>query len=154
MSNRNPQTNEVHHSEVIDEIDYTWRLDPFNHALPPFDRHITGIVDTLPIYLPTPHNWYLSTLFFQPKYKACVLKMQLGISLSWCNKVGGKTGCVSQCVTSSSHGLRRHVARHRDTQKVHRSSKYPTISISRYLFIFVFYRYISFFYRYCEWVET
>ena len=34
-------------SEVIDEIDYTWRLDPFNHALPPFDRHITGIVDTL-----------------------------------------------------------------------------------------------------------
>ena len=66
---------------LIDEIDYTWRLDPHNHALPPFDRAVTGIVDTLPIYIPSPHNWYLSTLFFQPKYKACVLKMQLGISL-------------------------------------------------------------------------
>ena len=64
---------------LIDEIDYTWRLDPHNHALPPFDRAVTGIVDTLPIYIPSPHNWYLSTLFFQPKYKACVLKMQLGI---------------------------------------------------------------------------
>ena len=68
-------------ANIIEEIDYSWRLDPYNHALPPFDQSITGIVDTLPIYIATPHYWWLSSLFFQPKYKACVLKMQLGISL-------------------------------------------------------------------------
>ena len=60
---------------LIDEIDYTWRLDPHNHALPPFDRAVTGIVDTLPIYIPSPHNWYLSTLFFQPKYNGCTRRL-------------------------------------------------------------------------------
>jgi hypothetical protein len=68
-------------ANIICEINYNWRLDPFNHGFPPFDRSFTGIVDTLPVYIPEPHNWYLSTFFHQPKYGCCVLKMQLGINL-------------------------------------------------------------------------
>ena len=34
------------------------------------------------MYIAHPHSWWLAKLFFQPKYKACVLKMQLGITLS------------------------------------------------------------------------
>ena len=67
-------------ANIIDEVDYTWRFNQFNHGLPPFDKAVTGIVDTLPIVISTPHSWWLSTLFYQPKYKATVVKMQLGIS--------------------------------------------------------------------------
>ena len=67
-------------AQIVDEIDYGLRLSHMNHALPPFDKCFTGIVDTLPVYLPTPHNWHVSTLFFQPKYDSCVVKMQLGIT--------------------------------------------------------------------------
>ena len=38
------------------------------------------MVDTLPIWVPAPHSPYLHSLFYRPKYKACVLKMQLGIT--------------------------------------------------------------------------
>ena len=67
-------------ANILDEVDYARRLDPYNHGLPPFDKSFTILVDTLPIYIPAPHDWYLSTLFYQPKYKACVVKMQLGIN--------------------------------------------------------------------------
>ena len=69
-------------AQIVDEVNYGWRLDPYNHGLPPFDRCFTGIVDTLPVYPPTPHKWWMSALMFQPKYKACVMKFQLGISFA------------------------------------------------------------------------
>jgi len=52
-------------ADIIEEIDYTWRLDPHNHALPPFDKYITGIVDTCPVPLACPNNFHLASLFFQ-----------------------------------------------------------------------------------------
>ena len=68
-------------ADIISEIDYSWRLDPYNHWLPPFDRCITCMVDTLPIYIPMSHDWAISQLFYQPKYLSTVIKMQLGCTL-------------------------------------------------------------------------
>lgn len=67
---------------IIDEIDRSKRLSPFNHGPPPFDFRFTGIVDTFPVYCPAPHRFALRRLLFQPKYKACVLKYQLGITFA------------------------------------------------------------------------
>ena len=103
---------------IIQEINYDWRLDPHNHGPWPFDYYYTGslhcpraqrmqsvacqsraqcapgfvqlcsrqrrvfysgIVDTCPIYCPTPHDFHTAALLYQPKYKDCVLKWQLGI---------------------------------------------------------------------------
>ena len=69
-------------SGIIDEVDPSLRLDPMNHGLPPFDTCFTGMVDTLPVYPSGCHDWWVSTLFFQPKHGACVLKMQLGITFT------------------------------------------------------------------------
>lgn len=52
-------------ADIIQEIDYAWRLDPFNHALPPFDKYFTGIVDTLPVPLSCPADFHLASLYFQ-----------------------------------------------------------------------------------------
>ena len=52
-------------ADIIDEIDYTWRLDPHNHALPPFDKYITGIVDTCPVPLACPADFHHASLYFQ-----------------------------------------------------------------------------------------
>ena len=52
-------------ADMISEIDYGWRLDPHNHALLPFDKYITGIVDTLPVPLACPNDFHLASLFFQ-----------------------------------------------------------------------------------------
>ena len=41
---------------------------------------LTGIVDVFPIYVPASHDFAMRQLLFQPKYDACVLKIQLGIS--------------------------------------------------------------------------
>jgi len=68
-------------ANVIDEIRYDDRLDPFNHVGPPFKYHVTGIVDVFPVYIPKSHDWDIARYNFQPKYDACVFKIQLGISL-------------------------------------------------------------------------
>ena len=65
---------------IIDEVDRTRRLDRYNHGIPPFEYLVTGLVDTFPVYVPQPHRWSMARLLFQPKYKATVLKYQLGIS--------------------------------------------------------------------------
>ena len=52
-------------ADIIAEIDYTWRLDPHNHALPPFDKYITGIVDTCPVPLACPADFHHASLYFQ-----------------------------------------------------------------------------------------
>ena len=67
-------------ANIISEIRYDDRLHPYNHVGQPFKYHVTGIVDTFPIYVPAPHDFAQRQLLFQPKYDACVLKMQLGIS--------------------------------------------------------------------------
>ena len=52
-------------ADIIEEIDYSWRLDPHNHALPPFDKYITGIVDTCPVPLACPNDFHHASLYFQ-----------------------------------------------------------------------------------------
>jgi hypothetical protein len=65
---------------ALAEIVYDDRLDPYNHVGRPF-KYVTGIVDTLPVYVPSPHSFAMRRQIFQPKYGTCVYKMQLGISL-------------------------------------------------------------------------
>ena len=66
---------------LVAEIDYTWRLDLYNHALPPFHKIITGLVDVFPVPVAQPADWYAATLYYQPKYKYCCLKWQIAVSL-------------------------------------------------------------------------
>jgi len=68
-------------AQIIDEIVYDDRLHRYNHVGRPFKYHVTAIVDTLPVYIPEPHSFAMRRLLFQPKYGACVWKMQLGITL-------------------------------------------------------------------------
>jgi hypothetical protein len=68
-------------ADIICEIVYDDRLDLYNHAGPPFEYHVTALVDVFPVFVPAPHEFSLRRLLFQPKYDACVLKIQLGISL-------------------------------------------------------------------------
>ena len=69
-------------AEIIDEVDYSRRLSPWNHA-PWFKYFVTGMVDTFPVFVPTPNSYSLAQLLYQPKYKRCVLKIQIG-----CNFLG------------------------------------------------------------------
>mmetsp|Transcript_68053 Transcript_68053/g.188390 ORF Transcript_68053/g.188390 Transcript_68053/m.188390 type:complete len:357 (-) Transcript_68053:60-1130(-) len=66
-------------SEVIDEIDYSARLDPMNHH-PLFKYLFTTIVDTFPIRVATSVSSAASNIFFQGKYACHVVKVQLGIT--------------------------------------------------------------------------
>ena len=66
-------------ANIISEIDYDRRLDLYNHA-PLFKYYVTALVDTLPIYVPHPSSFAMRKLLYQPKYKACVFKMQLGVN--------------------------------------------------------------------------
>ena len=66
---------------IIEEVDYTWRLDPYNHYMPPFDKYVTGIVDVFPVPVPCGQNFGMASLFYQPKYEMTCLKYQVGISL-------------------------------------------------------------------------
>lgn len=65
-------------AEVVNEIHWDDRLNEFNH-IPFYPSNITGIVDTLPIYVQQPVNSILSHMLYQPKYKNHVYKMQLGV---------------------------------------------------------------------------
>ena len=51
---------------IINEVEYGRRLNPFNHA-PFFKYFVTGIVDVLPIYVPTPSDFQLARFLYQPK---------------------------------------------------------------------------------------
>ena len=71
---------------IIDEVDRTRREDAYNHGIPPFNYLFTGMVDTLPVYVPHPvphpHKFSLQRFLYQPKYKATVLKWELGITFA------------------------------------------------------------------------
>ena len=69
-------------AKIIDEVDRARRLDEHNHGPSPFDYFCTGLVDTFPVYVPSPRRYALSRLLYQPKYKDTVLKYQLGITFS------------------------------------------------------------------------
>ena len=66
-----PPTHSVHimppccMQQVFTGIVDTWRLDPRNHALPPFDKFITGIVDTCPVPLACLADFHHASLYFQ-----------------------------------------------------------------------------------------
>ena len=63
------------------EVDPAVRLDPMNHH-PWFSVAFTGILDTLPLYVSTPSSWIMNKLLHQPKYGACVLKLEIAITLT------------------------------------------------------------------------
>jgi len=63
-----------------DMIRWENRLDYDNHCLV-FPVGVTGIVDCFPIRVLTPRKYSVKKLLNQPKYKACVFKVQLVISL-------------------------------------------------------------------------
>jgi hypothetical protein len=64
---------------IIDEINYSDRLHPYNHVGRPFKYFVTALVDTFPVYVPAPGSFSMRRLLFQPKYDACVLKI-LGVT--------------------------------------------------------------------------
>jgi hypothetical protein len=63
------------------EVDPAVRLDPMNHH-PWFPVAFTSILDTLPLYVSTPSSWIMNKLLYQPKYGACVLKLQIAITFT------------------------------------------------------------------------
>ena len=70
------------YAQIMEEVDRSRRLSPFNHGPFPFHQLCTGIVDTFPVKVPHPHRFALARLLYQPKYKATVLKWQLGITFT------------------------------------------------------------------------
>jgi len=65
-------------ADIYDEIHWDDRLNQFNH-IPYFPPSLTGIVDTLPVYVQQPSNSTLKRLLYNPKYGGTVYKLQLGI---------------------------------------------------------------------------
>ena len=61
-----------------------WRLGPTLSLPYIYPMHmascVLGMVDVFPVYVPAAHDFAVRQLLFQPKYDACVLKIQLGIS--------------------------------------------------------------------------
>jgi hypothetical protein len=62
---------------VYDEVYWDDRLDLYNHT-PHFAKHVTGVVDTVPIYVQQPQNSFLSKALYNPKYASTIYKIQLG----------------------------------------------------------------------------
>lgn len=74
----------IHHLVVnYDEIYWDDRLDLYKHP-PYFGRNVTGMVDTMPIYVQQLTNSFLSRLLFNPKYGSHVYKIQLGFDFLGC----------------------------------------------------------------------
>lgn len=68
----------LHHLALVyDEVYWDDRLDLYNHTTH-FPRNITGVVDTMPVYVQQPKHTMLSRLLYNPKYAGCVYKIQLG----------------------------------------------------------------------------
>ena len=66
-------------AKALDEVQWSDRLDPFNHH-PFFPTGFTTIWDTAPIYVATPRDSAINRLLYQPKYKNCVFKLQIAIT--------------------------------------------------------------------------
>ena len=67
-------------AENADMIHWGNRLASDNHCFV-FPVGVTGIVDCFPIRVLTPRDYKIKKLLNQPKYKSCVFKVQLVISL-------------------------------------------------------------------------
>lgn len=63
---------------VMDEIHWEDRLDPGNHT-PHFPFLFTGMVDTFPMRVQQPAESEIRRRLYNPKYKFCIFKGQLGI---------------------------------------------------------------------------
>jgi len=63
----------------LNEIHWNDRLNFSNHT-PIFPLYFTGMVDTVPIVISQPTKFSHRRFFYNPKYKACVVKIQLVIS--------------------------------------------------------------------------
>ena len=84
-------------ASIITEIVYDDRLDLFNHVGGPFSYFYTGIVDVFPVFVPAPHSFSMRRQLFQPKYDACVYKIQIAVTfmgniILW---TGPHLGCES-----------------------------------------------------------
>lgn len=62
----------------MNEINWNDRLSPYNHS-PHFPHLFTGVVDTFPLRVLCPQHKALRGALYNPKYKQCVYKAQLGI---------------------------------------------------------------------------
>ena len=102
-------------ADVLDEIRYDARLDPYNHS-PPFPHYLTAIVDTAPIFVSeTSLSWAAKTLTYAVKYKRHCYKWQIGISLigDLILATGPHLGCTSD-ITIWRNTRRRHPFRRRE----------------------------------------
>lgn len=59
-----------------DEIHWEDRLSHWNHC-PAFPLNVTGVLDTFPIEIYEPRSFSVAKLFYNVKYEACVVKVQL-----------------------------------------------------------------------------
>ena len=66
---------------TVNQIHWENRLATDNHCVM-FPVGVTGIVDCFPIRVLTPRDYRTKKLLNQPKYKGCVFKVQLVISLT------------------------------------------------------------------------
>jgi hypothetical protein len=66
-------------ADVIDEILAQRRWDPMNHV-PHFPSHFTEMYDSFPVKVCEPCDPELAGTLRQPKYKACVFKITLGVT--------------------------------------------------------------------------
>ena len=64
-------------AQCLDEIHWEDRLDPFNHT-PDFPLYVTGIVDTVPVYVLAPQDSTLNHWLYNPKYGGTIYKAQIG----------------------------------------------------------------------------
>jgi len=89
----------------LNEIHWEDRLDYSNHV-PFFPVFFTGIVDTVPIIISQPELYSRSRYFFNPKYKACVVKFQIVISFLGhiIHFSGPHLGISSDCVIWREYG--------------------------------------------------
>lgn len=67
--------------QVMDEVHWTDRLDPMNHCVH-WPNSLVGCLDTYPCTVSTPSVTEASRIFYQPKYHACVFKVQIIIDLN------------------------------------------------------------------------
>ena len=66
---------------VVDEVRWTDRHDPMNHV-PHFPFYCVGIVDTFPVVVSQPSDPRQARRYYQPKYGACVMKVQIIVDLN------------------------------------------------------------------------
>ena len=73
------------------------RLDPTNHHFA-FPVGTTGIVDCFPIRVLTPRKWAAKKFLYAPKYKCCILKVQIVVTFTGsCRSNGSHVTHASFC---------------------------------------------------------